>query len=374
MADSGLPLNDARTYAQDRLSSALKLDPAAALSDLESTRLKRTAAAEKVRGLEKDLDRIEIQIGEKTELIRKYTSLLPVDRNRLVREQNPICPLCEVPIDKVKAEGCGISTETCDLQALQSRIDRLTQDRAGLQMEVDRLKSSLSGHKFSHAQAKQDLDNLDLLVSRLEQALIDNSEGVRSAYRLVHDVDRATTLLNEKDDLERSIVSLREELTSSQDRLRAFREREAQVIARLSNRFDEVVGELVPGTVAGEVRLDGKTLHLSVQMGGVRRTAAISSLTVVAFDLACLCLAIEGNAKLPGFLLHDSPREADLGRSIYDRLFAFAKALEGYGEEPLFQYILTTTTSPPPEFREEPFCRLLLHGSPATERLFRTDL
>jgi len=34
-----------------------------------------------------------------------------------------------------------------------------------------------------------------------------------------------------------------------------------------------------------------------------------------------------------------------------------------------FQYIVTTTTQPPPEFQEPPWLRLELHGAPATERL-----
>jgi hypothetical protein len=42
---------------------------------------------------------------------------------------------------------------------------------------------------------------------------------------------------------------------------------------------------------------------------------------VVAFDLAALCLTIEGATRIPSFLVHDSPREADLGGSIYGRLF-----------------------------------------------------
>jgi hypothetical protein len=43
-------------------------------------------------------------------------------------ENNPICPICEVPIDRALAEGCGISTATCDLGALQTRIEKLREE------------------------------------------------------------------------------------------------------------------------------------------------------------------------------------------------------------------------------------------------------
>jgi hypothetical protein len=47
------------------------------------------------------------------------------------------------------------------------------------------------------------------------------------------------------------------------------------------------------------------------------------------------------------FLVHDSPREADLGGSIYGRLFNIVEELESLGASALFQYVLTTTTARP---------------------------
>ena len=72
--------------------------------------------------------------------------------------------------------------------------------------------------------------------------------------------------------------------------------------------------------------------------------------------------------------LAQSPREADLGLSIYGRLFDLAEELEHIGSAPLFQYILTTTTPPPTEFRNEPYLRLKLEGDPPAQRLLGVDL
>jgi hypothetical protein len=47
--------------------------------------------------------------------------------------------------------------------------------------------------------------------------------------------------------------------------------------------------------------------------------------------------------------------------------------LEG-GSTSAFQYIVTTTTQPPPEFQKEPWLRLELRGAPPEERLLRCDL
>ena len=109
-------------------------------------------------------------------------------------------------------------------------------------------------------------------------------------------------------------------------------------------------------------------------MGGDRSTVAIDSLKVLAFDLSALCLSIEGVTRVPAFLVHDSPREADLGLPIYHRLFQLARWLEAVSEQPLFQYIVTTTTRPPLDLAKEPWLRLALRGAPAGERLLLCDL
>ena len=75
---------------------------------------------------------------------------------------------------------------------------------------------------------------------------------------------------------------------------------------------------------------------------------------------------------MPAFLIHDSPREADLGLDLYHRLFLFTQWLEGVGNQPLFQYIITTTTPPPDEVKTETCLRLTLRGTPAKERLLST--
>lgn len=109
-------------------------------------------------------------------------------------------------------------------------------------------------------------------------------------------------------------------------------------------------------------------------MGGDRTTAAIDSLKVLAFDLAVLCLSIEGATHVPAFLVHDSPREADLGLSIYHRLFRLVTEIEAFGDTPQFQYIITTTTRPPEDLAVEPWLRMTLRGSPGNERLLRRNL
>ena len=84
-------------------------------------------------------------------------------------------------------------------------------------------------------------------------------------------------------------------------------------------------------------------------------------------------MSIEGHTHLPAFFVHDSPREADLGLSVYHRLFHLARHLEETDDRPLFQYIVTTTTSPPEDLQTEPWLAETLGGA-AEARLMKRDL
>jgi hypothetical protein len=100
----------------------------------------------------------------------------------------------------------------------------------------------------------------------------------------------------------------------------------------------------------------------------------MESLKAIIFDIATLLMGIEGKTALPTFLVHDSPREADLGLSLYHKLFRFMAQLESLGDAPPFQYIITTTTEPPNELRVVPFLAATLSGDDDSNRLFRRSL
>jgi hypothetical protein len=132
----------------------------------------------------------------------------------------------------------------------------------------------------------------------------------------------------------------------------------------------------LPDGVEGTVKLDGNGLKVDAQFAGRGEvsTAALDSLKIVAFDLAALHMAIEEKADLPAFLVHDSPREADLDGQLYERLFGLLHQWEESSGAPCFQYIVTTTTAPPKELQSETYVRLQMSSTPPAMRLFRRDL
>jgi hypothetical protein len=127
---------------------------------------------------------------------------------------------------------------------------------------------------------------------------------------------------------------------------------------------------LLGNQIKASLALSGQGLQADVEVGGM----AMESLKAIAFDVAALLMSIEGHSMLPAFLVHDSPREADLGEAIYHRLFRLVRSFERLGDDPPFQYIITTTSRPPDDFCQKPFLVAELQGSKAGERLLCRDL
>ena len=166
------------------------------------------------------------------------------------------------------------------------------------------------------------------------------------------------------------------DLESVRSQLDQGRKRAQKAIRNLEERYQEVMSAWLPQGIEGSIKLDGKGLKVDAQFSGRGEvsTAALDSLKIVAFDLAALHLAIEEKALLPAFLIHDSPREADLDGTLYAGLFELVRQWEAAAENPCFQYIVTTTTAPPAELQGNKYVRLQMSSTPAEDRLFGMDL
>jgi hypothetical protein len=360
--------------ARDRLAKVLGAPGSASFTDLASARARRNEASDALRIAERDLAVAEAQSDTMIKLVSYQEAELGPLSIQVSRGETPACPVCKVAVDRVLAEGCNISLEPCDLPALRAEYERKIKEAEQGRTELNRIAASIKNLKSAVALGTQKLTPLEKAVAALEAAQANRSRQVREAERLVDDAHRLAEAISARSKTLAAIEAAEAELGRVREALAIHRAQAADKIAHLSRRYDDTLRALVPGEVSGSLKLDGNGLNLRVSMGGDRTSAAIESLKIVAFDLAVLVRSIEGETKLPAFLIHDSPREADLGRSIYDLLFHFAESLELAGGAPMFQYIVTTTTSPPEALRKEPWVRLELHGAPPDQRLLRTDL
>ncbi len=139
--------------------------------------------------------------------------------------------------------------------------------------------------------------------------------------------------------------------------------------------FESVLRFLMGEEAHGHVQFDTKGMFdLTAKTRSPLSSAAIDALTVIAFDLAAMFWSASGRGHHPRLVIHDSPRVADMSLVPYEAIFEVAQKAETLGEgPPNFQYIITTTQSPPDGLKDAHVI-LELDASTPVGRLFKRDL
>jgi hypothetical protein len=364
-----------RKQARARLATASGLSATDSVRDVDALRTRYKEARDAYEKWNAALAGLNASIPGEEEVLKLIRGEASAFTFKAHRAEHPTCPICEVPVDRVLAEGCKLSHELPDLEAIRARRDQLASDIKERAERIDEAKYQRDQIASEFSQARDAAEAAWQELQAAERARELRSDGWYDARRSLDEVERldelqvaADTAAAESDALEVGIGEKREQIATYRQ------QQQSKVFRHASKHFDAIVRELVGDEARGQVTLDGNGLHLRIELGGDRSTAAIDSLKVLAFDIAGLCMSIEGRTHIPAFLIHDSPREADLGLSVYHRLFELIRCLEKLGRKPLFQYVITTTTKPPDDLCAEPWLVLTLEGTPAEKRLLTRDL
>ena len=362
-----------RQAADERLTAAAQL-PTGNTAELGLARKSLQEASEELRRTDEERIRLDAQIPAEKHVLTLLSSEIPSLSAAAENAASQVCPICEVPIDKALAEKCGLSHKLHNETECRARLAAKRQEIGDQREKIDGLEAKLKALQPAAAIARQRVEQAEKRVQAIESVRDTRASAWQAATRLKEGVERFSELSTERDEVRRRLRNIEDGLAKERERLSAFRDKQGLTFGRITEKFSAIIRRLVNENAKGAVTLSGDRLQLTVDVDGDRRTAAIESLKVLAFDLACLCLSIEGATRLPAFLVHDSPREADLGLSIYDELFRLMRELEDMTGTTAFQYIVTTTTRPPDDLRCDPWLRLTLKGAPGPERLMARDL
>lgn len=286
---------------------------------------------------------------------------------------------CNVPVALARERGCPlVVTRPVDLA--ERRSERSAAEELEDRKEIVRaLEESARAkeHALKEAEGSTKTARHAFLTAATtydEQIgkLLEQQARLRQAQRFVDEAEAAWIDSTEQ---ATRIQQLADDIRASYVRQEEFRRIGRQALGDFSATFDYVLRALLGEEVEGRVETSGRGLNLIVEHRGERDSAALSTLKLLAFDLAAITESIQGRGHFPRLLVHDGPREADMAPDIYERIFLYVRRLEEcFSDEPSFQYIVTTTTQPPDDFLDEPWMRLKLAGAPAEERLLRMDL
>lgn len=366
------------SVAQAALAEAMRADvpqppDVGALFDrLADLNAQRAAKVEERQTQQSDAEKKRIE----AENLRSEASQGEID---ISQGRIRVCTICRVPVDEVLANGCGISLERCDVEAIrksisekQAKATELDRNAEVAELEARRMDALIQQIDQQIRITTEQAENAGALLRAAQQAATTIQERVYRARRLLDDA-RA---LQKSDTTARPVSSATDEQDAVRRQMEQGRRRAQQAIGALEERYRGIVSAWLSDGIDGSIRLDGKGLRVDAQFSGRGEvsTAALDSLKIVAFDLAAMHLAVEEKADLPAFLIHDSPREADLDETLYARLFDLIHLWESKSTPPCFQYIITTTTAPPAAMQSDQYVVLRMSSTPPTERLFEIDL
>lgn len=371
--------------------------PIIAEQAIQVSRDTRTTAETQLAELQNQLDDLGAEIRQKESTIEQLDALFGInstannelttdpdraDRDNLQEFEHKLCPFGRVLIrDCSHVQDRQSTINIADFQDARQR-EHAEAKRAEELKTLDESKSALvaevAGLRTRRDDVQKDRDLISsklheqvLLTQKLQESfdalqgwLVRKLAGQESdiLVRLRAEVQRVTTQIGT---LESDLVSAAQQHN--------------QNLETLSTIFSRAVQSVLPSvSYDGVVTLDNRELAFRITRGSAMSGEAVETLSVLLADFSCMVFgSISASVHLPGFLLHDSPREADLGLRLYKNFIRLAAASAGhFGDvsQCPFQYVLTTTTPPPIELQGKEFVKLRLNASSVDELLLRRNI
>ena len=315
-----------------------------------------------------------------TDIVAAKTAQLEVQKSEITSCLNSLCRPGNIAIR--------------DCSYVQQRLDRLDSELREVRRDSSKVianrDQTLAGMEGSAARIWRELESLqsELLALQDERRRVERAASgldVRrtSLGRLASDLDKWQGLLGKSstDSMVTGLVAeelrLSANLNHAKVRITNAQEEAADRVATIREAYDNVVQAALSPEFRGILKLADGVPEFSILHGTVLAGEAIDSLSILLADLTCMLLGVAGKAFHPGLLIHDSPREADLGHRVYASYVTYVAALHaetGGAELAPFQYFLTTTTAPPAGLRSNALVCLKLSSEREEDLLFRRRL
>ena len=351
-------------------------------SELISLEAARDEVLKKTTKIETELRLIEERLGDLTTTLQMHQrDESQRSANNFLAELPPGVGYCRVPMEVAKAQGCSLAfdqprdvTSESILRAIEQKASDILQQIEDLKRRRDSLSEILSESLKEQRTASKNLLEARTKLVQTRHALYEDREQILDQIRLA---ERSHDTWSKASKLVEDLKVLEGEIQKSRDKQSEYRKASRRAVGQLSALYQEIVQAVLGESVTGEIRLTGREFDCSIERNGDVSSSAIDTIKILAFDLSALAASIAGIGNHPRFLIHDSPREADMAPLTYKRLFLWARELEKVfdGLDCNFQYIITTTEPPPEELQKEPWLlEPVLDASVPGKRLLGIDL
>ncbi len=357
------------------------LDSDAEIKELQDIREKaiRATAAEKAQ-----LDGIDELIQSKNKDLAMHQ--LKKDKQQVADSVlNTLAPpagYCRVPIEEAKDKGCKLAFDVhANLpsrriqQEIEDEVPRLDREIKELLVRRERTTQMVAECEREERETQKVLIRYQTKLAEEKQRLTDKRLQLHDQVQLAV---RARETWLKAEELASSIAKYESAINESREAQRVLRTQQQQAVLNISVLYEQLIQAVLGDSVSGSIDLSGRSLVAKIERNGDVSSGAIDTIKILALDLAALAASVAGYGSHPRFLLHDSPREADMDPLTYQRFFLWAQKLEqsfGKNQPCNFQYIITTTEPPPETLQTSPWLLdPILDASNPKHRLLRVDL
>jgi len=300
------------------------------------------------------------------------------------RKLPPPAGYCGVPLTPETRKSCPIAKEQPESMAVGYVLERIAEQEAkliaglgALDTELKQVGDSLEFLMARERTLNETYQKLHAERNRQLQPLIAGRRDLKNEEARLREAELAVkaserTEANWESNANAIRTSLKKQDSARQERETSRRD--------FSDLFNHVLNKLMWRDVAGKVEFRGRKLELHADDGQhVVTSGALEIMKIIGFDLTAMIWSMEGHGHHPRFLMHDSPREADMEGDTFRHVFRFVRELEAFftnGTEPNFQYIITTTEPPPSDLQKVGACLICepLDASVRDKRFLKEDL
>jgi|GEM_PF-4937017 len=335
------------------------------------------ADKEKLNKLTAQVADFDSKINEVKERLARRESQFRFEKGEINEEQHrkdlaelgAIKGLCSATIeDAINA--------SCPLAPMSDRDEIAASKLAKMQTKAQRLEFQIGTEKATLKRERSARTRVTTEKTALEKTIEDQREKhtalIAKTYRekgvaeqLAASCQMVLKLFNEDEKNREELKKTKNDVEESRKLLSEFRDDERDVVSKLSSVLSSVASTmLLKEDIRAEVRVQLKSIDVTIDYQGDQDSAALSTLRILLFDIATLLVGFPHH---PGLLIHDSPREADLAPEIYRRIFEFMAERSSLKHVP-FQYIITTT-EPPPKACDEKWTKCTISSAEPKDRL-----
>lgn len=311
----------------------------------------RMSVMEKRAPLKNRLDSITNEIAQKEALLAGNIKQLEALQNEVSSLQQNLSKHCD--FGNVLLKECKYVIQRIELV----QIDRIqhsleyNKTKENITNSLLRLHNSLAELKNALIPLDDALTDIDSKSVGLDKKYAQTLSAVQLLSEAIESYAYYENLTSGKSQ-STEMRLVRRELEAARrryDQLKLQIEQQRQTVAERRTTISETmkaVAKSLPSFTWGVFNDQGKHFNHPFQMGPMHSTT-YKVLEILAGDVACLLDSTQAQSFHPGFLLHDSPREAEMSEGI---LWALIKHVAQNGGDAL-QYIITTSTEPPESLR-----------------------